>query len=94
MGDGLAKGRAPKPRAAELSLCKPEKLVSPDVLVIPPGITLCFSGSTLGTVPMVSHQGTKLSIERSNYAARAPHEALVRARCQSVIPSADYRKVK
>ena len=34
-GDGLAKGRAPKPRAAQLSLCKPEKLVSPDVLVIP-----------------------------------------------------------
>ena len=33
--DGLAKGRAPKPRAAQLSLCKPEKLVSPDVLVIP-----------------------------------------------------------
>ena len=35
MGDGLAKGRAPKPRAAQLSLRKPEKLVSPDVLVIP-----------------------------------------------------------
>ena len=35
MGDGLAKGRAPKPRAAQLSLCQPEKLVSPDVLVIP-----------------------------------------------------------
>ena len=34
MGDGLAKGRAPKPRAAQLSLRKPEKLVSPDVLVI------------------------------------------------------------
>ena len=32
--DGLAKERAPKPRAAQLSLCKPEKLVSPDVLVI------------------------------------------------------------
>ena len=36
---------------------------------------------------MVSPQGTKLSIERSNYAARTPHEALVRARCQAVIPS-------
>ena len=56
--------------------------------MIPPGITLCFSGSTLGTVPIVSPQGTKLSIERSNYAARAPHETLVRARCQAVIPSA------
>ena len=35
VGDGLAKGRAPKPWAEQLSLCKPEKLVSPDVLVIP-----------------------------------------------------------
>ena len=35
VGDGLAKGRAPKPRAAQLYLCTPEKLVSPDVLVIP-----------------------------------------------------------
>ena len=33
--EGLAKTPAPKPRAAKLSLCTPEKLVSPDVLVIP-----------------------------------------------------------
>ena len=40
----------------------------------PPGTTHCFSGSTLGTVPMVSLQGTILAIELSNFAARAPHE--------------------
>ena len=60
----------------------------------PPGITLCFSGSTLGTVPMVSPQGTVLSIERSNSVVRVPHEALVRARSQAVILRADHRKVK
>ena len=60
----------------------------------PPGITLCFSGSTLGTVPMVSPQGTILAmnIERSDSVARGPQEALVRARSQAVIPRADIEK--
>ena len=33
--DELAGGRALGPRAAQLYLCTPEKLVSPDVLAIP-----------------------------------------------------------
>ena len=33
--EGLARTRAPGPQAAKLSLCTPEKLVSPDVLAIP-----------------------------------------------------------
>ena len=32
--DGLARGRAPRPRAAQLSLCTPEDLVPPDVLAV------------------------------------------------------------
>ena len=33
--DGLARAREPGPRAAQKSLCTPEKLVSPDVLAVP-----------------------------------------------------------
>ena len=33
--EGLARTQAPGPQAAKLSLCTPEKLVSPDVLAIP-----------------------------------------------------------
>ena len=32
--DGLARARAPGPQAAELSMCTPEDLVSPDVLTV------------------------------------------------------------
>ena len=35
VGDGLARARAPGPQAAQLSLCTPETLVSPDILAIP-----------------------------------------------------------
>ena len=72
VGDGLARTRAPGPQAAKLSLCTPEKLVSPDVLANTLSVPHCFSGSTLGTVPMVSPQGTILANELSNFAARAP----------------------
>ena len=76
VGDGLARTRAPGRQAAKLSLCTPEKLVSPDVPANTLSVPHCFSGSTLGTVPMVSPQGTILAIELSNFAARAPKKLL------------------
>ena len=68
---GLPGDEDPGPQAAKLSLCTPENGLarrSDNTL----SVSHCFSGSTLGTEPMVSPQGTILAIELSNFTDRAP----------------------
>ena len=71
--DGLARTRAPGPRAAQLSLCTPEKLVSPDVLAVPSRYPTAFPAvpSWYCTEP---DSGEHASIPYSllNFAAQAP----------------------
>ena len=76
--DGLAKTRAPEPRTAQLSLCKPEKLVSPDFWRYPLGTALLFRQYPLGTVsPRRTTAGLRrtrnqILYSQSNFAAQAP----------------------
>ena len=78
--EGLARGRAPGPQAAKLSLCTPEKLVSPDVLAIPSRYHTAFPAVSCTHYRISLWQysaGTELlfqqyAVPTPNFAARAP----------------------
>ena len=84
VGDGLARARAPGQQAAQLSLCTPENLVSPDVLAIPSRYRTDFPAvpSWYGTDLISSRNysmGTQVNARSTLYtlsiqARQAPHE--------------------
>ena len=81
IGDGLARTRAPGPRAAQLPLCTPEKLVLPDVLPVPsryrtafPAVPSWYCTDLISKKNYSRTQGNARSIlySLSNFAAQAP----------------------
>ena len=78
--EGLARTRAPGPQAAKLSLCTPEKLVSPDALAIPSRYHTAFPAvsCTHYRISLWRYSaGTELLFQQypvptPNFAARAP----------------------